>query len=157
MAQELFGAKGFHATTVNEITQRAGYAKGSFYRHWASKDELMLQIIKDKLVDYRGARDRRIAGARNLREAMEIIWDFLETIIEDKRWSRVFLEFTLHASRHEDLKTRLNDEGYRLNNTIFAELVHPFVPNGFPPKRSEPSTPPCSRDSSSTTSSTPAY
>ena len=134
-AQELFGAKGFHATTVSEITQRAGYAKGSFYRHWASKDDLMLQIIKDKLADYRSARDRRIAEAGSLEEVMHIIWDFLENIIEDKSWSRVFLEFALHASRHEELKARLNDEGYRLNNKIFADLVRPFVGNGFPPEK----------------------
>ncbi|MGE4552137.1 MAG: TetR/AcrR family transcriptional regulator [Desulfovibrionaceae bacterium] len=134
-AFELFGAKGFHATTVNEITQRAGYAKGSFYRHWASKDELMLQIIKDKLADYRSVRDRRIAQAENLEEVMHVIWDFLETIISDKSWSRVFLEFALHASRHEELRARLNDEGYRLNNKIFAELVRPFVPSDFPPEK----------------------
>ena len=52
-AERLFAAKGFVATTIAEITAEAGYAKGNFYRHWPSKDEIMLQIIADKMEAYR--------------------------------------------------------------------------------------------------------
>lgn len=131
-ATELFGSKGFFATTVAEITGKAGYAKGSFYRHFSGKDELVLKIIEEKLKEYRTMRKKRMSGAKSLEEVIEIIWDFLDLIMDDRNWSRVFLEFTIHASRDKVLKEELNKDKYRLSNTIFAELLSGFVETDFP-------------------------
>ncbi len=134
-AISLFGSKGFMHTSVAEITEHAGYAKGSFYRHWNSKDELFLQIVERKLKEYRGERDPKVAGARNLEEAMHIIWDFLETIINDRNWSSIFLEFTIHSAHSEILKKLMNKSVYRLSNQIFADLVRDHVETDFPPEK----------------------
>ncbi len=134
-ATDIFGRKGYFATTIAEITAKAGYAKGSFYRHWSGKDEIMLQIIERKLKSYRKARDEQLHKADNLEEAIEIIWDFLESIIKDKNWSRVFLEFTLHASRDPKLKEQMNKPQHRLSSNIFADLVRDFVQTDFPPEK----------------------
>lgn len=45
-AQE-FGANGFHATGITEITRRAGVALGSFYTYFASKDEIFRALVTD--------------------------------------------------------------------------------------------------------------
>lgn len=134
-ALELFQENGFFATTIADITERAGYAKGSFYRHWQSKDDIILQLIERKLADYRAARTPRLAKAQSLSDALDAIWDFLDAIMDDSNWSRVFLEFTIHASRHENLKAELAKRGCRLSNPIFAELVRDFVSSDFPPEK----------------------
>lgn len=134
-AVELFGARGYDATTVAAITRRAGYAKGSFYRHWQSKDELFLDIARARLAAYRARRDARMDQARDLDQAVHIIWDFLETIIADRDWSRLFLEFTVHVSRDEALCARLNNGAYRLSNSLFAELVRDHMETDFPPEK----------------------
>lgn len=134
-AIDLFGRKGFFATTINEITTTAGYAKGSFYRHWASKDEIMLRIIERKLQSYRSSRDDQLQKVSTLEEALDAIWDFLESIIADKNWSRVFLEFALHASRDDELKAEMNKPQHRLSSTIFADLVRDFVKSDYPPEK----------------------
>ena len=126
-AEKLFAAKGFVATTVAEITSDAGYAKGNFYRHWQSKDEIMLAIIAIKMQSYRAMRDAALQDARSLEEVMDRILDFLETMIDDRNWSAVFLEFTIHASRNENLRDRLNHSIYRLSDDIFEDIVGPFV------------------------------
>ncbi len=131
-ANELFGRKGFAATTIAEITKNAGYAKGSFYRHWEGKDEIILELIEIKLGSYREERARRIEKAENLEEVMNIIIDFLEGIMADKSWGKVFLEFTIHASRDEELRHKLNKSVYRLSNKTFAELVRKHVDTDFP-------------------------
>ena len=48
---------------------------------------------------------------------------------------KCFLEFTVHASRDEDLKRQLHKGVYRLSNEIFAELVEPFVNTGYSPEK----------------------
>lgn len=46
-ALRLFREKGFEATTVQNIVQDAGYAKGTFYLYWETKYDLLLNITKD--------------------------------------------------------------------------------------------------------------
>ncbi|WP_419786965.1 TetR/AcrR family transcriptional regulator [Pseudodesulfovibrio sp.] len=134
-AVELFGTNGFTHTSVAEITDHAGYAKGSFYRHWDSKDEMFLQIVERKLKEYREERDPKVSGAHDLEEAMNIIWDFLETFINDRNWSSIFLEFTIHSAHSKVLKQLMNQSIYRLSNQIFADLVRDHVETDFPPEK----------------------
>ncbi len=42
-----FGANGFHATGITEITRRAGVALGSFYTYFASKEEIFRALVSD--------------------------------------------------------------------------------------------------------------
>lgn len=134
-ANELFGKKGFMETTVAEITKHAGYAKGSFYRHWSSKDKLFLEIVEDKLTQYRNSRDDRLDKAQSLEEVMHIIWDFLENIVRDHNWAKVFLEFTVYASRIPELREDLSLSQYRLSEAVFANLVRDFIETDYPPEK----------------------
>lgn len=134
-AIKLFGSKGFAQTSVAEITDHAGYAKGSFYRHWNSKDELFLSIVEQKLKHYRAAREDRVMEASNLEEAMNVIWDFLETIVSDKNWSSIFLEFTVYSATSENLRGLMNKSVYRLSNEVFADLVRDFMETDYPPEK----------------------
>ena len=45
IAQQLFFTKGYEHTTVAEIIDAAGIAKGSFFHYFASKDELLNGLI----------------------------------------------------------------------------------------------------------------
>ncbi|CCH48619.1 TetR/AcrR family transcriptional regulator [Pseudodesulfovibrio piezophilus] len=134
-AIELFGTNGFVGTSVAEITEHAGYAKGSFYRHWNSKDELFLLIVEQKLKQYRQSRNGKVHSARNLEEALDVIWDFLESITHDQKWSTIFLEFTVYSAQSENLRTRMNQSVYRLSNDIFADLVREHVQTDYPPEK----------------------
>ncbi|MGG4266398.1 TetR/AcrR family transcriptional regulator [Peribacillus simplex] len=56
---ELFAEKGYHATSVQEIAEKCGIAKGSFYNYFKSKEELLVSIFKyyyealmDSLLDF---------------------------------------------------------------------------------------------------------
>jgi AcrR family transcriptional regulator len=49
-ASDLFAAKGYHGTTIDEIVQATGIAKGTFYIYFDSKEELLLEVIK-RLID----------------------------------------------------------------------------------------------------------
>ena len=42
-----FGSKGFNETTVDEIAQAAGVAKGTVYLYFDSKEHLLLALKKD--------------------------------------------------------------------------------------------------------------
>ena len=59
-AWELFIKNGYEETKVEDITRKLGISKGSFYTYFATKDELLYEIlekIKKKLINVLGAID----------------------------------------------------------------------------------------------------
>ncbi|MBN2125782.1 MAG: TetR/AcrR family transcriptional regulator [Deltaproteobacteria bacterium] len=46
-AKSLFGSRGYHGTTVEEITRAAGVTRGALYWHFDSKADLLGAVIED--------------------------------------------------------------------------------------------------------------
>jgi len=46
-AIQLFNKNGYAGTTVSDITKAAHYAKGTFYLHWETKYDILLDICND--------------------------------------------------------------------------------------------------------------
>lgn len=49
---ELFSQQGYSNTSIDQIVKHAGYSKGGFYAHFASKEEFLLTIIKEGIDFY---------------------------------------------------------------------------------------------------------
>ena len=45
-AIDLFVRKGYHATSIQNITETVGLTKGAFYTHYKSKGDLLLRILE---------------------------------------------------------------------------------------------------------------
>ncbi|ANB60875.1 TetR/AcrR family transcriptional regulator [Anoxybacteroides amylolyticum] len=45
-AMKLFAQKGYHATSMQEIAEQSGMAKGSIYNYFKSKEEIALSIFR---------------------------------------------------------------------------------------------------------------
>ncbi|WP_280493886.1 TetR/AcrR family transcriptional regulator [Nocardia asiatica] len=60
-AEDLFYAEGIRAVGIDRLLQESGVGRASFYRHFASKDELIVAVLED--------RDRRWLNW--LRESVE--------------------------------------------------------------------------------------
>ena len=78
-ALELFYRDGFHATGIDKILARAGVAKMTMYKHFKSKDELILAALRRRDERFRNwfMRDveRRAQGPR---ERLLAVFDTIE-------------------------------------------------------------------------------
>src|SRR5437764_15224371 len=45
-ARDVFGQKGYHAATVDDITRAAGVAKGTFYLYFEEKREVYYALVR---------------------------------------------------------------------------------------------------------------
>lgn len=82
VASRLFYEQGYHATGIKQIIDAAGIAKGTFYSHFSSKEELGLAWLKAKHESWtrwrnesiatpdRGPREQVLALFTSLRQAM---------------------------------------------------------------------------------------
>jgi AcrR family transcriptional regulator len=79
-AYELFSHRGIQAVGVNEVTERAGVAIATLYRHFPSKDKLVLAFLD--LREQRWTKDLIEAGAMrrgsNPEERLLAIFDVLD-------------------------------------------------------------------------------
>jgi AcrR family transcriptional regulator len=79
-AYELFSRRGIQAVGINEVTARAGVATATLYRHFASKDKLVLAFLD--LREQRWTKDLIEAGAMrrgsNPEERLLAIFDVLD-------------------------------------------------------------------------------
>ena len=65
----LFGERGYEATAVDAIAERAEVAIGSFYQHFRTKRQLLL-VLMDQLLEGLEQLDLRPKGAATIRDAL---------------------------------------------------------------------------------------
>jgi AcrR family transcriptional regulator len=56
----MFSSHGYHATTVDAIAKRAGVAKGTFFVHFATKDAVIVELVRNQTEAARAARVRAL-------------------------------------------------------------------------------------------------
>jgi AcrR family transcriptional regulator len=82
VALELFRQHGFHATGINKILAESGVAKNTLYRHFKSKEELILASLRQQDEDFRNWLMREVARQDNAIERLLAMFDVYE------EWSR---------------------------------------------------------------------
>ncbi|NJE06313.1 TetR/AcrR family transcriptional regulator [Thermococcus sp. M36] len=71
-SEKLFAEKGYDETTVDEIVEKAGVAKGTFYNYFRSKEEL-IKIVALESLPYSAIREELEKEHGSLREFLESI------------------------------------------------------------------------------------
>lgn len=76
-ARTVFGRVGYLNTKITDITREAGRAAGSFYNHYAGKEELLLALAEQIGEDADGIVDTQDPTARDqptMRPHLEVFW-----------------------------------------------------------------------------------
>jgi AcrR family transcriptional regulator len=121
-AQRHFFEAGYHATTIADIADAAGYTKGAVYSTFASKAGLFLALFDD-IVDQRLAATRAIVDAENSRSEASLR-ALADQPVEQRnaRFLLLSIEFWLHAAREPALLDAFS-ERYRRLRASLAELT----------------------------------
>jgi AcrR family transcriptional regulator len=87
IALKLFRQHGFHATGIDRILAESGIAKNTLYRHFRSKDELILATLRKQDEEFRNWLMREVARRDNAAERLLAIFDVYE------QWSKTPIFF----------------------------------------------------------------
>lgn len=105
-ARAEFLEAGYRGATLDRIASRAGYTKGAVYSRYASKADLFLALLEER-IEARARQNRRLARAASGRDGLVALaqrWAAIQR--DDLAWTLLVLEFRVHAARNPQLLER---------------------------------------------------
>jgi len=98
--EQVFLDKGYHAASIELIARSAGYTTGAVYSNFASKDELALAVVEQKVGRLILAIQAQLAtAAPTISARLGAIETLLDTMLGEEEWIVFLAEFVL-ATRH---------------------------------------------------------
>ncbi len=86
IASELFYRQGFGATGVKQIIDVAGIAKGTFYSHFESKEEVGVEWLKKRHAIWNDWLKAKLEDAKNPKAKVLAIFEFLESWMSESNF-----------------------------------------------------------------------
>jgi AcrR family transcriptional regulator len=91
-AVRLFAQHGYADTTVERIVREAGVAKGTFFIHFATKDAVVTELVRNQVRVARRARDRTLAAGGSAVDALRVaVMTLGEQAASDRELSRAVI------------------------------------------------------------------
>lgn len=135
VAADIFSRRGFHATSVEEVAEAAGFSKGAVYSNFDSKEDLFLALLDRHLTRAQHALERVLTPGRSRAGASADAQGqrFAEHLEEVRTWNVLTIEFWLFAMRDERAREKLAAR-YRLyRDELAARLRERFAAEGVTP------------------------
>ncbi|MBJ2346580.1 MULTISPECIES: TetR/AcrR family transcriptional regulator [Pseudomonas] len=108
-ATDLMIKKGFHAASVNTISEEAGYSKGAFFSNFSSKSELLLQLtqrFKRVEIDRLGST---LAAGYTAEQLTQGLNAYIDTLKNNTNCAILDAEMQLIALRDEEFAKHYYD------------------------------------------------
>ena len=105
-ARRVFLERGYYAATLDQIADEAGFSKGAVYSRFASKADMFLALLEDRIAE-RGTDNARLAGELAGTGNYGALLDLAERAERGAPgWRLLVTEFRVHAARDPELNRR---------------------------------------------------
>jgi AcrR family transcriptional regulator len=99
-ATKVVARRGFHAATVDEIAEEAGFSVGALYSNFEGKDDLFLAVFDGHLRWY----EERLGVAADTPDPGRVFSDWMDALMENPEQLLIFIEFWAYAVRKPKLR-----------------------------------------------------
>ncbi len=125
-----FSKNGFDAASVDEICRHAGLSKGGFYHHFASKQDLIIELLNqwlERVDDYiKSTQD----SSKNMQELFtNIAGKARPVFVEAGEQLPIFLELWIKSSRDPELKEK-TITFYKRYLDFFKKVINEGIDSG---------------------------
>jgi AcrR family transcriptional regulator len=123
-ALELFTAQGFDATTVEQIAAAAGVSHMTFFRHFPTKESVLVEDPYDPLMaDAVRAQPRDLPALERVRRGILATWSAVPLTVDEETHARVAL-----TAQHEKLRAKAWENTQETERVIVEALVETGTP-----------------------------
>lgn len=104
-AYELFITRGYENTSIDEIIAKAGIAKGTYYYHFESKEQILEEVI-NMMIDEGVERAKQVVNSP-LKIEEKLIFTILALQVKPEEQS---VQDTIHTKENIVLHKKINDK-----------------------------------------------
>jgi len=105
-ARRVFLERGYYAATLDQIADEAGFSKGAVYSRFASKADMFLALLEDRITE-RAAQNAQLAGELAGTGNFSALLELAEQAERGAPgWRLLVTEFRVHAARDPELNRR---------------------------------------------------
>ena len=125
-AAELFIAKGYDATSMRDIAQRAGVSKSLLYHHFTDKYQIFMQVTATSGLGLNETVSAAVAAGQTPTEKLRIFMTSTADFFEKNRlsWIAASQDFWNSNEKRMSLQSKLRRDGFeKLLRSILEEGV----------------------------------
>lgn len=104
-ARPVFLARGYHAATLDQIADEAGFSKGVVYSQFHSKADLFLALLEARIRE-RAQENARLARHLGADDLAVLLDHLVRGDNATPGWLLLVIEFRVHAARDPELSRR---------------------------------------------------
>lgn len=106
-AERVFLKRGYLAASIGQIARTAGYTTGAVYSNFASKEELGLAVLEQRLMGTVTSLQEELAGAEpTVAARLEVVESWSRRVLGQEQWIVVVTEFVLAARHNPAIRAR---------------------------------------------------
>ncbi len=129
--EELFSIKGYDATSVQEICEKAEVSKGAFFHYFPTKESFFLEILDLWLKDLTLRINEYVKTYENIYESLLKMTELFKEIFQESRPKfLLFIEFLRAGIRDENILKKLS-EYFELYTNYFAQIISEGIERGL--------------------------
>lgn len=113
-ALELFAENGFHATSISQITKKAGISKGLIYNYFESKNEILQEITRSAFENIYSNFDLDKDGILTKEEFITFIRSSFRSTVENRQFWKLYYALVLQPSILDSYMHNYAKEGQRI-------------------------------------------
>ena len=128
VARQRFAEQGYAATSIEDIVQRAGVAKGALYHHFSGKDALFRAVYEAVLADVVSAVMAQASAQRDPWASVRAgLAAFLDACL-DPAFRRIVILESVSVLHPRDREAEIGQVELPLLRTVLAPLAGPALP-----------------------------
>jgi AcrR family transcriptional regulator len=125
-AEGIFSEQGFEKTQLEEVAARAGFTRGAIYAHYASKEDLFLSLVEQRVLAKFGMIRKAVESEPEMAKRPAELRQWIAKLAGNHAWGTLMLEYKLYALRRPEAKEKLlhlNELVTRSSGSDFIELL----------------------------------
>ena len=123
VALELFASNGFHATSISQITKKAGVSKGLVYNYFESKSDILTEVIDEGFKEVQDLMDPNHDGIVTDEEFVSFIDKSFSAIANDLRHWKLFYSLMLQPTIAENFTEKYAQVAEPLFKMMYAFIA----------------------------------
>ena len=132
-ARRVFLARGYHAATLDEIADEAGFSRGVVQSRFGNKADLFLALLEQQITE-RAAQNARLAEGLAGGEGMRVLREHAARRNRaELDWGLLLIEFRVHAARDPALNARYAAAHARTRQALAGIITEMCRRAGQPP------------------------